>query len=109
MRRAIFIALITMSVGAIQAQYQTIGPTGSQLGLKHIGLRGGVVFPTVKYQTTYGLSMVLDMGTITPFLGLDISAHYWRSKVYDTGEYVHYSCLGGGVTLNLHQGKNEKS
>lgn len=75
----------------------------TDLGLKRVGLRLGLVIPSAVYDPAFAASGNIDFGEIIPQLGLSGEVDFWRSGADipdNPGDRRHYMCLGGGITLS---------
>ena len=91
--------LIVVSGCFAQGMSNIAKKKGPEFGLKSAGVRVGAVIPSTKYDVTYGISGIVDLGTITDFLAVGAELDYWRAKQHTNGADVFYRGLGGGVSV----------
>jgi opacity protein-like surface antigen len=62
----------------------------ANIGFKGIGGKVGLVMPEDPIESTFGLGVVANLGTITPDIHLDAFIDFW-SKSYDSGTGLGYT------------------
>jgi opacity protein-like surface antigen len=77
-------AILVLVIMAIFAGSNAMA--ASDIGLKGVNLRVGYVSPEGDIESTIGFGGGVDLGTITPNIGLGVVLFYW-SKSYDVGIY----------------------
>ncbi len=102
MKKQVILALAVLCIVSVslgQGMGNLSKKSGPEFGIKTAGLRLGAVIPSTKYNTTYGISGVLDVGQLTSFLGIGVELDYWKAKQHTNGADVFYRSIGGGITV----------
>ena len=79
MKRTFFVILVATLAGLM-----FVSAASAKIGFMGIGGRVGYLKPEDPIDGTFGVGVMVDLGTIVPALGLEAGVDYW-SKTYDYG------------------------
>lgn len=99
--RRLLCSLLLVSVAGLmfsQGLDNLSNTSGPKLGLMKAGAHAGIVIPSTKYGVGFGFGGDLDLGNITPILGLGVDFDYWRASEENVDKTsTYYSCIGLGI------------
>ncbi|MFP4458010.1 MAG: outer membrane beta-barrel protein [Candidatus Zixiibacteriota bacterium] len=100
MRKTLLIVFLFATVVYSQGIDNLAPKSGTDMGLKNIGIRGGLSIPYAKYAPGFATNLMADFGTIIPKLSLALELEYMKADESDPKEGispVKLTVIGGAV------------